>query len=443
MWKVFGREFTDLTAVRPGGVSGAVPGVNNRTLTAVRWIAVAGQTVTILAVHFGLGIALPLGPAFAFVLASAALNLVMTRVKAGAGGLSVRQASACLAFDILQISGLLYLTGGTENPFSVLLVAPVTVGASVLPARAAAALAALALACVVVLSAFHHTLGGVSLPPLYRAGFEISLLLTLVFAAAYVWRTAFEARRVAQALHESRLALSRQSKAAALGAQAAAAAHELGSPLSTIYVIAADLKKDLPEGHPLSEDVALLVSQSRRCKDILSAFSRKPEGGEAQEDPVGPFWPKALLSGIVEPFRLENPSVLVGIEAQPDGPGTSVPMIARTPELVHGLGNLIQNAIQFARMRVSIRAVWDAKRFSVAIEDDGPGFPQALLARLGEPYVSTRRGGGANMGLGVFISRTLLEPTGAALSFSNRSEGGGRIDVTWERKAIESRRENP
>lgn len=441
MSSVFARVSSDLSA--PGAPFFATPGVNNRTLTAVRWIAVAGQTLTVLLVHFGLGLDVPLGPAFAFILASAALNLFMSRVRGGAGGLSVRQASACLAFDILQISGLLYLTGGTDNPFSVLLVAPVTVGASVLPFRAAGGLAGLALVCVVVLALFRLPLEGVALPPLYRAGFEISLLLTLVFAAAYVWRTAFESRRVAQALHESRLALSRQSKAAALGAQAAAAAHELGSPLSTIYVIAADLKKDLPEGHPLSEDVALLVSQSRRCKDILSAFARKPEGGEEGSDPVGPFWPKALLNGIVEPFRMENSAIAVEIDAQPNQPGGSVPMIPRTPELVYGLGNLIQNAIQFARARVVVRAVWDPARFSILIEDDGPGFAPSLLARLGEPYVSTRREGGSNMGLGVFISRTLLEPTGATLRFSNRPEGGARIEVTWDRKVIEFRRENP
>jgi two-component system sensor histidine kinase RegB len=419
-------------------------GVNNRTLMAVRWVAIAGQTLTVLVVHFGLGIHLPLGPAFGFILASAGLNLAMAGVRGATGGLSVRQAAACLAFDILQISGLLFLTGGVDNPFSILLVAPVTVGASLLPFRAAAGVAGVALACLGGLTLAHLPLGAVALPPLYRAGFEVSVLLTLVFTAAYVWRTTSESRRMAAALHESRLALSRQSKAAALGAQAAAAAHELGSPLSTIYVISSDLKKSLPPGHALSEDVEILVSQSRRCKDILCAFARRPETEEGGADPVGPFWPQALLSGIVEPLRMENTAIDVRVEATAARPGGVVPMVARTPELVHGLGNLIQNAIQFARARVTVRATWDEARFTISVEDDGPGFPPALLSRLGEPYVSTRRGGeGGNMGLGVFISRTLLEPTGATLLFSNRLEGGARIEVLWDRKAVEFRRETP
>lgn len=414
------------------------PGVNNRTLMTMRWVAVFGQTATVLLIHFGLGISVPLIPAFGFILSSVALNLFMIRARGGIRGLSTPQAFSCLSFDIVQISGLLFLTGGIENPFSILLLAPVTVGASLLPFRAAGALTVLALGCIVFVAAFHRPLPSMPiLPPLYLAGFEVSVFLTIAFTAAYVWWTSSEARKVAAALNESRLALSRQSKIAALGAQAAAAAHELGSPLSTIYVIASDLKKGISPDDPLAEDCDLLVSQSRRCKDILSAFARRPAEGGEELDPVGPFWPQALLAGIVEPLCVENPAIDVHVESVGDK-GWAGPLIARTPEMVHGIGTLIQNAIQFAKSHVTVRASWTPALFSITIEDDGPGFPPGILARMGEPYLSTRRGNGRNMGLGVFISRTMLEPTGAVLRFSNRPEGGARVDVTWDRADIET-----
>lgn len=414
-------------------------GINNRTLTAMRWVAIFGQTTAILVIHFALKIPLPLGAAFTLVLVSVLVNLFMMRVGRSIRGLSTRQAIFCLSFDIVQISGLLSLTGGVENPFSILLLAPVTVGASLLPFRAAGALAVLAMGCIVFVSAIHLPLPFTPLPPLYLAGFHVSIFLTLAFTSAYVWWSSSESRKIAAALHESRLALSRQSKIAALGAQAAAAAHELGSPLSTIYVIASDLKKQISPDDPLAEDCDLLVSQSRRCKDILSAFARRPAEGKSDTDFVGPFWPQALLNGIVDPLRAENPAVTIHVDVagEESGPG---PLIARTPELVYGIGNLLQNAIQFAQTRVNLRAAWDRDSFSLIIEDDGPGFASGILARVGEPYLSTRRESGRNMGLGVFISRTILEPTGAVLRFSNRPEGGARIKLEWKRKDIESGR---
>lgn len=427
---------------------GAFPTVHNRTLILVRWVAVMGQAATLVLVHHGLGMPLHLAWAFGVVGASALFNIMMS------GGLgrrrgpgSVAETTLSLAFDTVQLAALLYVTGGLGNPFSILMLAPVTVAASLLPARQVAEIAALALAGVALLSETVVPLPWPGpLPELsviYALGVFLALAFSIVFMALYVWRASSDARNLTRALDETRMALARQQQAVALGAQAAAAAHELGSPLSTIYVIASDLKKEVPQESPLAEDVGLLYSQSLRCKDILAGFSKAPKAAKDQ-DLIGPYWPQALVATIVEPYRVENPAIEVRIESGEDAKGSSkgrsggaMPALPRKPEIVSGLGNVFQNAIQHARSVVAIRNAWDRDFFTISVEDDGPGFPAAVLSRIGEPYISTRPEGGGGMGLGIFISKTLLGQTGAEVQFSNAPGGGGRVTIRWSRKDIE------
>ncbi len=416
--------------------------VRLRTLVLVRWVAVAGQATALLTVHVGLGYALPIWWALGAVAASAALNLWASLGRKPAM-LGDRAAAAFLGYDLLQLAVLLYLTGGLGNPFAALILAPVTVSATSLSRRSTAALSLTAVAAVGVLAAYHLPLpwraGGLQTEPLFMLGLALALAFSTVFVAAYVFSVAEEGRRMSDALAATQMALDREHRAAALGGLAAAAAHELGSPLGTIAVVARELDRDLPPDNPWRPDVDLLLSQSERCRAILAGLAARPE---AETEPVGRLPLKALVETAAAAHR--RGQIALTIEA--DGAGGE-PQAVRRPELVHGLGNLIQNATQFARAAVDIALRWDAERVSVAIVDDGPGFAPALLDRLGEPYLSGGPQGRAEdeapMGLGIFIAQTLLERTGARLAFANRPEGGARVTVTWPRQALETEGPSP
>ncbi|HYH18915.1 MAG TPA: ActS/PrrB/RegB family redox-sensitive histidine kinase [Azospirillum sp.] len=424
----------------PPGVWSAMDGrVTLRTLILIRWIAVAGQLATVLVVHVGLGFPLPLGPVVAAVGASVLLNLVAMAQRGGRLRLADRDAALYLAYDMLQLTLLLYLTGGLSNPFAVLLLAPMTVGAAILSRYSVVLLTGLNLICLTALALWHFPLpwpdeNGRVLAPLYAFGMWLSLSVSSVFISAYVFRVADEARRFADALAATQVALAREQRLGALGALAAAAAHELGTPLGTIAVVAKELLHDLPKDSPLAEDVQLLQSQVMRCRDILADLARKPEADGG--DPFERLALTALIDEAGAPHRL--PHIDFVVEPQPAG-DSEEPVLRRSPEILHGLGNFIQNAHQFAQRRVSVTAAWDERTVSVSVMDDGPGFPPNVLNRIGEPYISTRAERGGHMGLGIFIAKTLLEKTGASVGFSNNRSGGARVIVRWDRFSLEPR----
>ena len=236
---------------------------------------------------------------------------------------------------------------------------------------------------------------------------------------------------MSDALAASQAALAREQRLSAVGGLAAAAAHELGTPLGTIAVIAKEIARDLPKNSPLAEDATLLLAETARCRDILARLAARPEtdgGAPFSRLPIS-----ALLDATAAPHRREQIQIVI---AASGADGTEEPQVNRQPEIVHGIGTLIENASQFAATRVDIRAVWDAAILEVSVTDDGPGFSIAVLDRLGEPYISTRSAEGDHMGLGVFIASTLLERTGARLEFNNRPEGGASVRVRWPRTRI-------
>jgi two-component system sensor histidine kinase RegB len=262
-----------------------------------------------------------------------------------------------------------------------------------------------------------------------------------LFVAFYVWSVSEEARRLRDAFAATQLALAREQRVSAVGGLAAAAAHQLGSPLATIAVIAKELVRDLPKGSPHEEDAHLLLSQSERCRTILADLAQRREGeGEPLERM--PF--SALVEAAGEPHRLAaaqrgvvvNQTNAAGRDAH--GGAVAEPMVAHSPEIMHGLGNLIQNATQFATRETAITVSWSEDSAAIDIVDDGPGFSQQVLARIGEPYISGRGGEAQqHMGLGIFIAQTLLERTGARLSFATLPEGGGQVVVEWRRGVLE------
>ncbi len=419
----------------------AEPGrVRLRTLTTIRWVGVVGQALAIMVVHYGLEYHLPLGACLIVIGASAAVNLAVTVAmleRPRAVRLSEAAAAWFLAYDIVQLSVLLFLTGGLQNPFAVLLLAPVSVSATILGARPTVVLSVLSVAAISVLAVVHMRLpwqgGGLALPLVYVLGIWTALGLGIVFFATYAWRVAAEARRMQDALAAAQLALSRERQLSALGALAAAAAHELGSPLGTISVVAREIARDVPQDSPIGEDVALLLSEAARCRDILARLAAKPESEEQ--------FLRLPMSSVVElaaaPYG--NKGTRLQFDAGPlDTVTSDEPQVLRSAELLQGLGNLIQNAVQVAADTVEVATSWDNEQVSVVVSDDGPGFQPGIMERLGEPYVSGWRDGAAHMGLGIFIAQTLLRRTGGRVSFANRPEGGAEVAVRWNRSILEA-----
>jgi two-component system, sensor histidine kinase RegB len=406
------------------------------TLTLIRWIAVVGQAFTILLVHVSLDISLPLVPLLGAVLLSALINLPLTFLTSPATRVDERSAGFLLAYDILQLAFLLALTGGLQNPFSVLLLVPVTISATILSLRTTVLLCALVIVTLTLLGLPPTQLpwrtDHLMLPGLYMLASWIALVLATMLIAGYAWRVADEARRMSDALAATHMALAREQQLSALGGLAAAAAHELGSPLATIAVTSREIANSLPPDSPVAEEVGLLVSQSQRCREILHSLGRRSEDRDHTPFSLVPL--THLLDEIVRPYH--DPSIRLSIATRRmNGEDQPEPRVAPTAELKHGLITLIENAFEFADSEVRLGVVLRGERIELSIEDDGPGFPDDVLERLGEPYLSTRREHGG-LGLGVFIAQTLLARTGATLQFGNSGRGACVI-VRWDRSRLE------
>jgi two-component system sensor histidine kinase RegB len=406
-----------------------------RTLTLIRWIAIVGQAFTIAFVQFSLEFRLPLPPLLAAVGLSALINVVLTVAFAPTTRLTERSVALLLGYDVLQLGFLLGLTGGLQNPFSILLIVPVTLSATTLSLRTTVVLCTMVIGVTTLLALFPTDLpwrnGEFRLPTLYVMALWVALVLGTALIAAYAWRVADEARRLSAALAATQMALAREQQLSALGGLAAAAAHDLGSPLATIAVTARELANNVPANSPLAEDVAELVSQSRRCREILKTLGQRPE-----DEALRPFT-RVPLSGLLTTIAEScgRPGIHLEVAVQRLGHDVAEPQLVPTPELKHALANLIDNALKFARTQVGIFVRLAPEVVEVWIEDDGAGFSPEVLELLGEPYISTHHES-SGLGLGVFIAQTLLARTGATLQFGN-VEGGARVVIGWHRAALE------
>jgi len=413
------------------------------TLLRLRWLAIIGQTTAVLVVHYGLDFDLPIWACLAVIMLSGWLNIALRLRFHMTQRLEPDRAAWLLAFDIAELAMLLFLTGGLQNPFAFLFLGPVLISATALPPRFTLLLGALAILCATVLVFVHYPLpwdsnDPLQLPPLYMIGVWLSILLAIGFIGVYAWQITEESRQLADALAATELVLTREQHLSQLDGLAAAAAHELGTPLSTISVIAKELENAIPADAPHGDDVRLLRSQATRCRDILAKLTELEGGGE----PFDRMPLTALIEEVVAPHR--NFGVAIDVTVTPERDGE--PVGARNPAILYGLGNLLENAVDFAGERVVVEAQWDEDAVAVTITDDGPGFAANILDRIGEPYVSSRHrkpkdssaepGG---LGLGFFIAKTLLERSGATLTFENRSfpERGAIITVRWRRPEFE------
>ncbi len=405
------------------------PGVRVRTLVQLRWAAVVGQFATLLIVGAGLGFPIHWGPALAAIGASVALNLSLQWLYRRHERIDSTSALVHLVFDLVQLAVLLFLTGGLANPFSLLLLVPVTISATLLSARATSFMVVGALLLLLALWRWAMPLPwhspGITFPATYLFGILIAIALGMVFLTIYAWQVSAEARRRQAALVATQSALERESRMGALGALAAAAAHELGGPLGTITLIARDLQDAAVDDAALKSDIQLLNLEVRRCRDILAQLAERAEA----EDPFPELPLPALLHEAIEPFEPTRVPVEIKVAWEP-GAG---PIVRRSPELLHGLHNLLSNALRHAISAVRLEAGETASDIWIAISDDGLGFSADLLPRLGEPFLGPSFSRSGSTGLGIFIATTLVERTGGRLAFANLPEGGARVELRWHR----------
>lgn len=409
--------------------------VRLRTLVVLRWIAITGQSGAVLLAHKGLDFELPLGLCALVISAAVTVNLFAYIVHPAEKRLSEAGTWASLAFDLTQLTVLLMLTGGLNNPFAVLILAPVTISATALRLRSTLALGLIALIAIPVMGSFYLPLyqaGGVPLevPALFRKGLAAGLAIGVVFLSLYSRRVTVEVFRMSEALSVTQIALSREQRLAAIGGVAAATAHELGTPLATIKLVAGELARELKDDPDLAEDARLIREQAARCGEIMADLSRTGrDDAHVRHAPIS-----AVIEEAAAPHADRGKQLVIRYNGLPvDRSGPEQPEVLRSPELVHGLRNLIQNAVDFAEQTVWIDMSIRQGAVRIAIGDDGKGFGPDILPRLGEPYVTTRAHGARpagetyeGMGLGLFIARTLLERTGAQVSFANGTDSRRR-----------------
>src|SRR6266478_1020264 len=413
------------------------------TILRLRWLAVLGQLAAIFIVAHGLEFDVPAVPCLAIVGLSALLNLVVQMAFNPMQRLEPAYAAALLALNIIELAGLLYFTGGLQNPFSFMFLAPVLISATALPIRLTIGLGILAVACASVLVFVYQPLPWdgdeqLVLPPIYLLGVWLSIVLAIGVTSLYSFQVTEEARKLSDALAATELVLAREQHLTQLDGLAAAAAHELGTPLSTIVLISRELERTLQDNGQVAADIKTLREQAQRCRDILAKITQLSATG-------APF-DRMKLSTLIEETVAPHRDFGVAIKVRVAVSGIKEPVGSRNPAILYGVGNILENAVDFARATVEVNAWWNNDTVEIVISDDGPGFAPDILKRIGEPYLSRRRGTDdatsehAGLGLGVFIARTLLERTGAKVSFANRifPDHGAVVQIAWPRSRFEA-----
>jgi two-component system sensor histidine kinase RegB len=420
------------------------------TILRLRWLAALGQLVAIFVVAQGLEFDLPIVPCLIVVSLSVLLNLALQMAFNPMQRLEPAYAAALLALNIVELAALLFFTGGLQNPFSFLFLAPVLISATALPVRLTIGLGMLAVACASALVFYYLPLPWDSedplvLPPIYLFGVWLSIVVAIGVTSLYAFQVTEEARQLSDALAATELVLAREQHLTQLDGLAAAAAHELGTPLSTIVLISKELERVLQDDSSLAADIKTLREQAQRCRDILAKITQLSSSGA----PFDRMKLSTLIEEVVAPHRDFGVAIKVRIAVA----GASEPVGTRNPAILYGVGNILENAVDFAHNAAEVNAWWNNDTVEIIISDDGPGFAPDILKRIGEPYLSRRRGGDdaqsehRGLGLGVFIARTLLERTGAKVSFSNRvfPDHGAVVQIAWPRQRFEAAEasENP
>jgi len=413
--------------------------LDKNTLTILRYIAIIGQFMAINIVFFYLNLSFPIKESYLIIFIGLTTNLFL-QFKIKVNQLKDTYASLFLLYDLFQLSALLYLTGGILNPFSILLIIPTIVSSTFLSMGTTIILGVITSFLLFLLSYTYLPLPGIEsnifdVPNFYKQGILIAILIGLIFLSYFGIRFAGETKKRSEALNKLQEVISKEYELESLGGQAAAAAHSLGTPLATISVVAKELKKEIGNEKELSKDIDLLISQAKRCREILKQISKK----QIEEDIfLSSIKFEDLLEEIINSFK-ETSSKEINFVVDKDQNKIA---IQRTPEIIYGLRNFIGNAVKFSKSKVKINLTSDQKIIEIKINDDGPGIPEDIINKIGEPYIKSKSkelSSNAGLGLGTFLGKTLLERQSAKLLFRRNSDlGGALVIITWNSKTFTS-----
>ena len=411
--------------------------LDKNTLTVLRYIAIFGQFIAINIVFFYLDLQFPLKESYIIILIGLITNLYL-QLRVKVNQLKDTYASLYLLYDLFQLSSLLYLTGGIFNPFSILLIIPTIVSSTFLSMGTTIILGVITSFLLFILSFIYLPLPGLDknifdVPNFYKLGILSAILIGLIFLSYFGIRFAGETKKRSEALHKLQEVILKEYELESLGGQAAAAAHSLGTPLATISVVAKEVKKEIGDNKEISKDIDLLISQTKRCSEILKQISKK----QIKEDIfLSSIKFEDLLEEIINSFK-ETSSKKLDLEVAKDNNKIA---IKRTPEIIYGLRNFIGNAVKFSKSQVNINLRSDQKIIEIKINDDGPGIPDDIIEKIGEPYIRSKSrelSANSGLGLGTFLGKTLLERQGAKLVFNRSGElGGAQVVLSWNPKNL-------
>ena len=411
--------------------------LDKSTLTILRYIAIIGQFIAINIVFFYLNLEFPIKASLIVIFVGLLTNLYL-QFKVKANQLKDTYASLFLLYDLFQLAILLYLTGGIFNPFSILLIIPAIVSSTFLSMGTTIILGFITSLILFTLTHYYLPLPGLlvenfDVPSFYKFGILISILIGLIFLSYFGIRFAGETKKRSEALNKLQEVIAKEYELESLGGQAAAAAHSLGTPLATIAVVAKELKKEIGDNKDVSKDIDLLISQTKRCSEILKQISKK----QIEEDIfLSSIKLEDLLEEIIDSFK-ETSSKKIELVSNDDNNKIN---IERTPEIIYGLRNFIGNAVKFSKSRVKINLISNLEKIEIKINDDGPGIPDDIIKKIGEPYIkskSTELNPNSGLGLGTFLGKTLLEKQGAKLSFRRNNDlGGALVIISWNPKNL-------
>jgi len=406
--------------------------LDKNTLTILRYIAIFGQFIAVNLVFFYYDLQFPLKESYIIILVGLITNLFL-QLRVKVNQLKDSYASLFLLYDLFQLSSLLYLTGGIFNPFSILIIIPTIVSSTFLSMGTTIILGVITSFLLFILSFIYLPLPGLEknffeVPTYYKHGILIAILIGLIFLSYFGIRFAGETKKRSEALRKLQEVISKEYELESLGGQAAAAAHSLGTPLATISVVAKELKKELGDDKEVSKDIDLLISQTKRCSEILKQISKK----QIKDDIfLSSIKFEDLLEEIISSFK-ETSSKDIDLLIENDNNKIA---IQRTPEIIYGLRNFIGNAVKFSKSRVKINLSSNKKNIEIRINDDGPGIPEDVIQKMGEPYIKSKSkelSSNSGLGLGTFLGKTLLERQGAKLIFRRNSElGGALVILSW------------
>ena len=395
-----------------------------KNLISIRWIAITGQLLAIIVVNFFLNIPIPLLYCLLIIVISVLINFLSLFPKSKSNYLSEYEAFYFLLYDTIQLAILLYLTGGIYNPFCLFLIAPVIISASHLKIGYSIFLSIFSILIIFLLSFFYIEIiwpETFFVPKLFTSGLVLALVIAIIFIAVYVYILSNSSRKLSNALNQTQIALINQKKVSEIGSLAAAAAHEMSTPLNTIFLILGDLKKDKTINEDLKSDILLLKEQANRCKKILLNLSKNPQNLKDS------FLKKIKISNLVnlsfEKFLKNNKNLKISVKTLHE---EEEPLINYSDEIMYGLGNIIQNAIEHSREKINVNISWSNEFIFISVQDDGKGFTNEILERIGNPYISNKDNEDS-MGLGIFIAKNLIENIGGSMKFFNKTDEVGSV----------------